>query len=158
MAVAGAEVFATRSAAIQSSEGNNDGRIAPAGPGFFLRPADHVLNRRAATREAAMAAFAKSWRRPSMGNLHHRRKGSAISMRTTVLVLCLVALAAPSQAAQRTKASKAPDDLATRPQMCRAIVGREMPEATDGRSHEGQLNVQRFSDCLMGKLPGARPQ
>ena len=74
-------------------------------------------------------------------------------MRTTVLVLCLVALAAPSQAAQRTKPSKAPDDLATRPQMCRAIVGREMPEATDGRSHEGQLNVQRFSDCLMGKLP-----
>jgi hypothetical protein len=28
MALAGAEVFATRSAAIQSSEGNNDGRIA----------------------------------------------------------------------------------------------------------------------------------
>jgi hypothetical protein len=38
--------------------------------------------------------------------------------------------------------------------MCRAIVGRELPEATDGRSHEGQLNVQRFSDCLMGNLPG----
>jgi hypothetical protein len=79
-------------------------------------------------------------------------------MRTTVLVLCLVALAAPSQAAQRTKPSKAPDDMATRAQMCRAIVGREMPEATDGRSHEGQLNVQRFSDCLMGKLPSTRPR
>jgi hypothetical protein len=25
-----------------------------------------------------------------------------------------------------------------------------VPEATDGRSHEGQLNVQRFSDCMMG--------
>jgi hypothetical protein len=33
---------------------------------------------------------------------------------------------------------------------CRAMVGREVPEATDGRSHEGQLNVQRFSDCMMG--------
>jgi len=28
------------------------------------------------------------------------------------------------------------------------MVGRKVPEATDGRSHEGQLNVQRFSDCL----------
>jgi hypothetical protein len=34
------------------------------------------------------------------------------------------------------------------------MVGREVPEATDGRSHEGQLNVQRFSDCLMGNPPG----
>jgi hypothetical protein len=84
---------------------------------------------------------------PSMGNLLHRRRGSVSPMRTAMLVLCLVALAAPSQAAQRTKPSKAPDDMATRAQMCRAIVGREVPEATDGRSHEGQLNVQRFSDC-----------
>jgi hypothetical protein len=74
-------------------------------------------------------------------------------MRTTVLVLCLVALAAPSQAAQRTKPSKAPDDMATRAQLCRAIAGRELPEATDGSSHEGQLNVQRFSMCLIRKLP-----
>ena len=78
-------------------------------------------------------------------------------MRTMLLALCVVAWAAPSQAAQRTK-PKAPDDMATRvqtrAQMCRAMVGREVPEATDGRSHEGQLNVQRFSDCLMGKLPG----
>jgi hypothetical protein len=50
-------------------------------------------------------------------------------MRTAMLVLCLVALAAPSQAAQRTKPSKAPDDMATRAQMCRAIAGRELPEA-----------------------------
>jgi hypothetical protein len=66
-----------------------------------------------------------------------------------LLVVCMVAWAAPSQAAQRTK-PKAPNDMAARAQMCRAIVGREQPEATDGRSHEGQLNVQRFSDCLMG--------
>ena len=70
-------------------------------------------------------------------------------MRTMLLALCVVTWAAPSQAAQRTK-PKAPDDMATRAQMCRGMVGREVPEATDGRSHEGQLNVQRFSDCLMG--------
>ena len=74
-------------------------------------------------------------------------------MRTMLLALCMVAWAAPSQAAQRTQ-PKAPNDMAARAQMCRAMVGREMPEATDGRSHEGQLNVQRFSDCLMGNLPG----
>ena len=69
-------------------------------------------------------------------------------MRTMLLALCVVTWAAPSQAAQRTK-PKAPDNMATR-----ALVGREVPEATDGRSHEGQLNVQRFNDCLMGNLPG----
>jgi hypothetical protein len=79
-------------------------------------------------------------------------------MRTTLLVICLIGLAAPSQAAQSIKPSAAPDDMATRAQMCRALVGRETPEATDGRSHEGQLNVQRFSDCLMGKLPDTRPR
>ena len=74
-------------------------------------------------------------------------------MRTMLLALCVVTWAAPSQAAQRTKPTTL-DDMATRAQMCRAMVGREVPEATDGHSHEGQLNVQRFSDCLMGKLPG----
>ena len=74
-------------------------------------------------------------------------------MRTMLLALCVVTWAAPSQAAQRMK-PKAPDNMATRAQMCRVMVGREVPEATDGRSHEGQLNVQRFSDCLMGNLPG----
>jgi hypothetical protein len=34
--------------------------------------------------------------------------------------------------------------------MCRDLAGREEPEATDGKSHMGQLNVQRFSDCMMG--------
>src|SRR6476469_8174101 len=74
-------------------------------------------------------------------------------MRTMLLALFVVAWAGPSQAAQRTKPTTL-DDMATRAQMCRAMVGREVPEATDGHSHEGQLNVQRFSDCLTGKLPG----
>ena len=65
-------------------------------------------------------------------------------MKTTVLVLSLAALAPPSYAAQK------PDD-ASLARYCRQLVGREVPEATDGRSHEGQLNVQRFSDCLMGR-------
>jgi len=34
--------------------------------------------------------------------------------------------------------------------LCRQLVGKEEPEATDGKSHMGQLNVQRFSDCMMG--------
>jgi hypothetical protein len=64
-------------------------------------------------------------------------------MKTSVLVLSLTALAAPSYAAYK-------HDDASRASYCRQLVGREVPEATDGRSHEGQLNVQRFSDCLMG--------
>ena len=64
-------------------------------------------------------------------------------MKTSMLVLSLAALAAPSYAAQT-------HDDASLARYCRQLVGREVPEATDGRSHEGQLNVQRFSDCLMG--------
>ena len=64
-------------------------------------------------------------------------------MKTIVLVLSLIGLAAPSQAAPK-------QDDAWLAKKCRQIVGEEVPEATDGRSHEGQLNVQRFSDCLMG--------
>jgi len=61
-------------------------------------------------------------------------------MRTILLVFSLIALAAPSYAAQRSSLEKE----------CRALVGREEPEGTDGKSHMGQLNVQRFSECLMG--------
>ena len=65
-------------------------------------------------------------------------------MATIVLVLALfTTLAVPSYAAQK-------HDNASLAKYCRQLVGREEPEATDGRSHEGQLNVQRFSDCLMG--------
>jgi hypothetical protein len=72
-------------------------------------------------------------------------------MRMTALVLCVLAFAAPSHAAQKPRATA--QDVASMEKKCRAMVGREMPEATDGRSHEGQLNVQRFSDCMMG-APG----
>ena len=72
-------------------------------------------------------------------------------MRMIALVLCVLGFAAPSHAAQKTRA--AAQDVASMEKKCRAMVGREVPEATDGRSHEGQLNVQRFSMCLMGKLP-----
>jgi hypothetical protein len=34
--------------------------------------------------------------------------------------------------------------------MCRELAGKEEPEATHGKSHMGQLNVQRFSDCMLG--------
>jgi hypothetical protein len=61
-------------------------------------------------------------------------------MRMILLTISLIVVAAPSYAAQR----QSPE------QNCRALVGREEPEGTDGKSHMGQLNVQRFSDCLMG--------
>lgn len=61
-------------------------------------------------------------------------------MRTILLVSCLIAFATPAHAAQKPSLAKD----------CRALVGKEEPEGTDGKSHMGQLNVQRFSDCLMG--------
>jgi hypothetical protein len=61
-------------------------------------------------------------------------------MRTIVVMLSLIVLATSSYAAQRPSLE----------QMCRQLVGKEEPEATDGKSHMGQLNVQRFSDCMMG--------
>ena len=68
-----------------------------------------------------------------------------IDMRIILLPLFLFALAASSHAAPIAR------DDASLARACRALVGKEEPEATDGRSHVGQLNVQRFSDCLMGR-------
>jgi hypothetical protein len=56
-------------------------------------------------------------------------------------VLSLMVLMTPSFAAQSRPSLE---------KLCRQLVGQEAPEATDGRSHEGQMNVQRFSDCMMG--------
>lgn len=62
-------------------------------------------------------------------------------MKSFVLMLSLIALATTtSHAAQRQSLE----------QNCRVLVGKEEPEGTDGKSHMGQLNVQRFSDCLLG--------
>ena len=68
------------------------------------------------------------------------RRNLESEMKTILLVISLIALATPSLAAQRSSLEKT----------CRELVGQEEPEATDGRSHVGQLNVQRFSDCMMG--------
>jgi hypothetical protein len=77
-------------------------------------------------------------KRPQSRSTERRTQES--EMKTIVLMLSLIALATPSLAAQSPSLAK----------MCRALVGNEEPEATDGRSHVGQLNVQRFSDCMMG--------
>jgi hypothetical protein len=61
-------------------------------------------------------------------------------MRTILLVLSLITLATPFGAQSKPSLEK----------QCRQLAGKEVPEATDGRSHEGQMNVQRFSDCMMG--------
>jgi hypothetical protein len=68
-------------------------------------------------------------------------------MRMIVLVLSLVALAAPSHAAPRSKTKV--DDAASLEKRCHEMVGKEQSEG-EGRSHIGQLQVQRFSDCMMG--------
>ena len=68
------------------------------------------------------------------------------TVRTIVLAFSLIVLAPPSQAAQRTKAR---DNGTSLEQTCQELVGREEREG-EGRSHIGQFQVQRFSDCMMG--------
>jgi hypothetical protein len=59
-------------------------------------------------------------------------------MRTIALLFSLIVLAAPAHAAQRTLLEK----------KCHELIGSE--EREGGRSHVGQMQVQRFSDCMMG--------
>jgi hypothetical protein len=61
-------------------------------------------------------------------------------MKTTLLMFALIALAAPSHAAQNTSHEK----------RCQEMVGKEDREGEGGRSRVGQLQVQRFSDCMRG--------
>jgi hypothetical protein len=65
-------------------------------------------------------------------------------MRTIVLVFSLIALASPSHAAPKSKV-----DGAALEKKCHEMVGKEQPEG-EGRGHMGHLQVQRFSDCMMG--------
>ena len=67
-------------------------------------------------------------------------------MKTIVLVLSLIALAAPAQAAQKTQSRH---DSQSLEQKCRQMVGKEQYEG-EGRSHIGQMQAQRFSDCMIG--------
>ena len=67
--------------------------------------------------------------------------------RTIVLVFSLTTLAAPSQAAPRTNTR---DNGTSLEQRCHEMVGKEGREG-EGRGHMGQLQVQRFSDCMMGR-------
>jgi len=67
-------------------------------------------------------------------------------MKTIVLVLSLIALAAPAQAALKTQSRH---DSQSLEQKCREMVGKEQYEG-EGRSHIGQMQAQRFSDCMIG--------
>jgi hypothetical protein len=67
-------------------------------------------------------------------------------MKTIVLVLSLIALAAPAQAAQKTQSRH---DSQSLEQKCRQMVGKEQYEG-EGRGHIGQMQAQRFSDCMIG--------
>jgi hypothetical protein len=66
-------------------------------------------------------------------------------------MLCLVVLAAPSEAAQKTKASNNGASLEER---CRTMVGKEVGEGIM-RSGINRNQVQLWSDCMMG-MPHAR--
>ena len=68
-------------------------------------------------------------------------------MRTIVLGLSLITLATPSHAAPSTKSRV--DDAASIEKRCHELVGKEHYDG-EGRSHVGQLQAQRFSDCMMG--------
>ena len=61
-------------------------------------------------------------------------------MRMILLTISLIVVDAPSYAAQRPSLEK----------RCQDLVGKEDCEGEGGRSHVGQLQVQRFSDCMMG--------
>jgi hypothetical protein len=74
-----------------------------------------------------------------------------------LLTISLIVVAAPSYAAQRPSLEK----------RCQDLVGKEDREGEGGRSHVGQLQVQRFSDCMMGaphlcdrqvNLPAGQPR
>jgi hypothetical protein len=67
-------------------------------------------------------------------------------MRTIVLAFSLLAVVASAQAAPR---SNARDGDATMEKKCKEQMGKEQPES-EGRSHIGQFQAQRFSDCMMG--------
>ena len=69
-----------------------------------------------------------------------------MTVRMIVLLLSFVALAAPSEAAQRTKAR---DNGASLEQKCREMIGKEVGEG-EGRGGAGRLQAQRWSDCMMG--------
>jgi hypothetical protein len=63
-------------------------------------------------------------------------------MRTIALLFSLIVLAAPAQAAAAQKSLLE--------KKCHELVGSEDREGEGGRSHTGQMQVQRFSDCMMG--------
>ena len=67
-------------------------------------------------------------------------------MRMIVLLVSLSALAAPAYAAQQAHPK---DESQSLEQKCRTMVGKETVEG-EGRSHMGQMQSQRFSDCIMG--------
>ena len=64
-------------------------------------------------------------------------------MRTILLMLTVVALAAPAQAAPKTGTR----DVTV--EYCRTIVGKEQSDG-EGRGGAGRLQAQRFAECMMG--------
>ena len=66
-------------------------------------------------------------------------------MKKIVLVLSLVALASPSHAAPKRN-----DQAEGLQKKCHEIMAKQEVEG-EGRSHIGQLQMQRFSSCMRGE-------
>jgi hypothetical protein len=67
--------------------------------------------------------------------------------RTVVLMLFLIALASALQGAPRSAARANGSSMK---ETCHEKVDKEEPEG-EGRAHIGQLQVQRFSECMTGR-------
>ena len=70
-------------------------------------------------------------------------------MRTILVVLSLVAASSQAAYAQRARDNNASQQQ-SQEQRCREMVGKEATES-QGRTLEGQLQAQRFSECMMGR-------
>lgn len=68
-------------------------------------------------------------------------------MRSVLIAIFVVSLASASQAAPRNDPGA--DNGTVVVKHCRDMVGKETTEG-EGRAHIGQLQAQRFSECVIG--------
>lgn len=66
-------------------------------------------------------------------------------MKTLLVALLLAAVSVPAHAAPGNRQIDGSSQSLEK--RCHDMVGKE---ATEGRSHMGMLQAQRFSDCMMG--------
>jgi hypothetical protein len=72
-----------------------------------------------------------------------------MDMKKIVLVLSLIVLAGPASAAPN-RHDQAGAQAGTLEKKCHEIMANQQVEG-EGRSHMAQLQMQRFSNCMMGE-------